>query len=274
MLRGAIVALTTPFDGAGCVDEGALRAHVEWLVAAGVDGLMPCGTTGEGPLLDDGEVLAVVAATVSAAVGAVPVVAHVGRPGTETTRCLAAAALERGADAVSAVVPYYFPLAAEQIVAHYETLIAAIAPAPLLLYVIPGHTGNDLAETEAETLLRAGAAGLKDSSKSLERHAEYVGAAARSRPDAAVLVGSDPLLVEARRLGGTGSVTAMANLVPGAIAALHRAADEGDWAAADVRQAEVLAERSLLGAGGTARATKRAIAAVIAGYPEHVRAPL
>ena len=54
MLRGAIVALTTPLDGAGCVDEGALRAHVEWLVAAGVDGLMPCGTTGEGPLLDDG----------------------------------------------------------------------------------------------------------------------------------------------------------------------------------------------------------------------------
>jgi 4-hydroxy-tetrahydrodipicolinate synthase len=274
MVRGAIVALTTPFDSAGRIDERALRAHVEWLVAEGVDGLMPCGTTGEGPLLDDEEVLAVVAATVSAAAGGVPIVAHVGRPGTEATCRLAETALERGADAVSAVVPYYYPLAAEQIVAHYETLIAAVAPAPLLLYVIPGHTGNDLAAADAATLLRAGAAGLKDSSKSLERHAEYVAAAQRARPDAAVLVGSDPLLVEARRLGGTGSVTAMANLVPGAIAALHRAADEGDWVAADACQAEVLAARSLLGPGGTARATKRAVAAVMPKYPEHVRAPL
>jgi dihydrodipicolinate synthase/N-acetylneuraminate lyase len=66
----------------------------------------------------------------------------------------------------------------------------------------------------------------------------------------------------------------MANLVPGAIAALHRAADDGAWAAADARQDEVLAARSLLGAGGTARATKRAVAAVIPGYPENVRAPL
>jgi 4-hydroxy-tetrahydrodipicolinate synthase len=274
MMRGAIVALTTPFDSAGRIDEGALRAHVEWLVAEGADGLMPCGTTGEGPLLEDGEVLAVVAATVAAAAGAVPVVAHVGRPGTEATRRLAEAALRLGAGAVSAVVPYYYPLAAEHVVAHYETLIAAVSPAPLLLYVIPGHTGNDLAAADAETLLRAGAAGLKDSSKSLDRHAEYVAAAQASRPGAAILVGSDPLLVEARRLGGTGSVTAMANLVPGVIAALHRAADEDDWAAADVCQAEVVAARLLLDAGGTARATKRALSAVVPGYPGYVRAPL
>src|SRR4051794_29022100 len=176
MLRGGMVALATPFDEAGRVDPGALRAHVEWLVEQGVDGLMPCGTTGEGALLDDAEALAVVGLTIEAAGGAVPVLAHVGRPGTEATRQLAAAALDLGADAVSAVVPYYFPLDEEQVVAHYETLVAALAPAPLLAYVIPGHTGNDLAADAFAQVLAAGAAGLKDSTKSLERHAEYVAA--------------------------------------------------------------------------------------------------
>ncbi|MDX6503450.1 MAG: hypothetical protein QOE29_575 [Gaiellaceae bacterium] len=266
--------MTTPFDGRGRVDVVALRTHVEWLVAEGADALMPCGTTGEGALLDDGEVLAVVGLTVEAAAGAVPVVAHVGRPGTEATRLLALAALELGAAAVSAVVPYYFPLDAEQVLTHYETLIAAVAPAPLLVYVIPGHTGNDLDAAGMERLLRAGAAGLKDSSKSLERHAEYVGAARASGRDVAVLVGSDPLLAEARRLGGTGSVTAMANIVPGTIAALHRAADSGNWAEAEALQEEVLAARARLGPGGTARATKRAVAAALPEYPLRVRAPL
>jgi 4-hydroxy-tetrahydrodipicolinate synthase len=267
MLRGGMVAMTTPFDSRGRVDVVALRTHVEWLVAQGADALMPCGTTGEGALLDDGEVLAVVGLTVEAAAGAVPVVAHVGRPGTEATRLLALAALELGADAVSAVVPYYFPLDAAQVVTHYETLIAAVAPAPLLVYVIPGHTGNDLDAAGMERLLRAGAAGLKDSSKSLERHAEYVGAARASGRDVAVLVGSDPLLAEARRLGGTGSVTAT-------IAALHRAADSGNWAEVEALQEEVLAARARLGPGGTARATKRAVAAALPEYPLHVRAPL
>jgi 4-hydroxy-tetrahydrodipicolinate synthase len=269
-----MVALTTPFAQDGTVDVRALRAHVEWLVAEGADGLMPCGTTGEGALLTEGEISVVVETVVEATAGAIPVVAHVGRPGTEATRRLAETALGLGADAVSAVVPYYFPLAPEQVVAHYETLIAALAPAPFLVYVIPGHTLNDCAAPEVEHLLRAGAAGLKDSTKSIERHAEYVAAARAARHDAAVLVGSDPLLAEARRVGGTGSVTAMANVVPGLISALHAAADTGDWDAVAARQDEVLAARGALGPGGTARATKRAVAERVPGYPAGVRAPL
>jgi 4-hydroxy-tetrahydrodipicolinate synthase len=269
-----MVALTTPFAPDGTVDTRALRAHVEWLVAEGADGLMPCGTTGEGALLSDGEVSVVVEATVEAVAGAIPVIAHVGRPGTEATRRLAEAALSLGATAVSAVVPYYFPLAPEQVVAHYETLISALAPAPLLVYVIPGYTLNDCGAAEMEHLLRAGAVGLKDSSKSIERHAEFVAAAQAARPDAAVLVGSDTLLAEGRRIGGTGSVTAMANLLPGAISALHAAADAGDWAAVAARQDEVTAARDATPPGGTALSTKRAVARHVAGYPEAVRAPL
>jgi 4-hydroxy-tetrahydrodipicolinate synthase len=274
MLRGGLVALTTPFAPDGTVDVRALRAHVEWLVAEGADGLMPCGTTGEGALLSDGEVSVVVETVAEAVAGAVPIVAHIGRPGTEATRRLADAALTLGATAVSAVVPYYFPLEPEQVVAHYETLVAALAPAPLLVYVIPSHGLNDCAAREMEVLLRGGVVGLKDSTKSIDRHAEYVAAARAARLDAAVLVGSDPLVAEARRIGGTGSVTAMANVVPAAISALHAAADAGDWAAVAARHDEVLSARDALPPGGTAAATKRAVAELVPGYPTAVRAPL
>jgi len=274
-MHGALVALTTPFTADGSVDLDALGRHVERLVADGIDGVMPCGTTGEGALLEDDEVVAVTRRVVEAAAGAVPVVAHVGRPGTAATLRLAEAALATGADAVSAVVPYYFPLPGERIVAHYEVLAGGLAGAPLLVYVIPSHALNDLGAGDFETLLRAGVAGLKDSTKSLQRHREYVAAArASERVDAAVLVGSDTLLVEARRSGGSGSVTAMGNLMPAELSALQRAADIGDWDEAERLQGLVVDARAQLGPGGTARATKRAIAAWLGDYPDHVRAPL
>jgi dihydrodipicolinate synthase/N-acetylneuraminate lyase len=99
-------------------------------------------------------------------------------------------------------------------------------------------------------------------------------ARASGRADVALLVGSDTLLVEARRSGGTGSVTAMANLAPATIAALHRAADAEDWPEAEQLQREVVDTRAQLGPGGTARATKQAIAAWLGDYPTAVRAPL
>src|SRR4051812_49476537 len=102
MLRGGMVALTTPFAQDGTVDVRALRAHVEWLVAEGADGLMPCGTTGEGALLSDGEVSGVVGTVVEAAAGGSPVVAHVGRPGTEAARRPAGAPARHRAGAAPA----------------------------------------------------------------------------------------------------------------------------------------------------------------------------
>ena len=84
-----IVALLTPFEENGGLDEAALAAHMDYLVSAGVDGVMPCGTTGEGPLLSDDDVTEVVRATCNAAAGRVPVLAHVGRPGTPSTLALA-----------------------------------------------------------------------------------------------------------------------------------------------------------------------------------------
>src|SRR3954451_2636255 len=139
-----IVALLTPYErGGGGGDEGAMRAHVDWLVEAGIDGLMPCGTTGEGPLLADDEVAAVVRAAVAAADGRVPVLAHIGRPGTAPTVALARRAVEDGAAAVAAIVPYYYAVPDDLVRAHSAALIEDV-DVPVYAYTIPSHTHRDL----------------------------------------------------------------------------------------------------------------------------------
>lgn len=101
------VALLTPFTTSGDVALGALAMHTEFLIAHGVTSLMPCGTTGEGALLEPREVVDVVRCVAHAASGRAQVLAHVGRPSTRETVALAQRMLEVGVAAVSAVVPYY-----------------------------------------------------------------------------------------------------------------------------------------------------------------------
>ena len=160
-----VVALLTPYDDGGAPDHGALRAHVDLLVEAGVDALMPGGTTGEGALLGDDEVAGVVRATVAAADARVPVLAHVGRPGTATTLALAHRAIADGAVAVAAVVPYYYTASDDQIRAHFGALIEGVG-APVYGYTIPSHTHRELEPGLLERLIGDGLAGLKDSTKS------------------------------------------------------------------------------------------------------------
>ena len=108
-VRGVIVPLLTPLSRDGeQVDERALQAHVEWLVKQGVHGLMPCGTTGEGPLLTQAEREIITEIVADAAAGRVPVIAHVGAITTQETVELAEHAAAVGVAAISAITPYYF----------------------------------------------------------------------------------------------------------------------------------------------------------------------
>src|SRR5919202_608975 len=184
-----VVALLTPYDDAGAPDPGALRAHVDLLVEAGVDALMPCGTTGEGPLLSDDEVAAVVRHTVAAADGRVPVLAHVGRPGTAPTLALARRALADGAAAVSAVVPYYYAAGDDAIRAHYGALLDGV-DAPVYAYTIPSHTHRELEPALLERLVADGLAGLKDSTKSPERQRQYAAVARAAGGSFALFTGT------------------------------------------------------------------------------------
>jgi dihydrodipicolinate synthase/N-acetylneuraminate lyase len=268
-----VVALLTPYDRGGGVDEAALRAHVDLLVEAGVDALMPGGTTGEGPLLSDGELTAMVRATVAAADGRVPVLAHVGRPGTAPTLALAQRAVADGAAAVAAIVPYYYALADDQVRAHYGALIEG-AGAPVYGYTIPSHTHRELEPALLEQLIGDGLAGLKDSTKSSECHREYVVAVRAAGAPFALYTGTAPLMAEALREGSAGAVLALANLHPGPCVALARAVRDGREDDVERLQAELAAHDAQLRAAGGIPALKRAVAERVAGYPAEVRGPL
>ena len=263
-----VVALLTPFGRDGHPDAAALSEHVEHLIEDGVDGLMPCGTTGEGPLLTEAEVAAVVVAVVEAARGRIPTLAHVGRPDTAGTTRLARRALADGADGVSAVVPYYYALEDAQIVAHYRALIEVAEGTPAYAYTIPARKGNELSVEAARSLALDGLAGIKDSTKSLERHREYLDTGL------AVLMGSDGLVAEALSAGAAGCVSAVANVRPDLLLRLKEAFAAGRDDEASAAQEELSALRADLSRDRPLAGLKRAAAERITGYPSAVRAPV
>src|SRR5215831_7381977 len=169
---------------------------------------MPAGTTGEGPLLDDAELLALVECAVAKTDGRARVVAQLGRPGTAATAELVPRALELGADAAAAVVPSYYALSDEALLRHYRQLLAAAAGRDLYAYTIPARTGNELSAGVVRRLGTEGLRGVKDSTKSWERHLEYLDCGVD------VLIGTDSLVVDSLRAGSAGCVSALANVRP------------------------------------------------------------
>lgn len=251
-----VVALLTPFASRGDVDQGALDAHLEFLLQSGVDAVMPAGTTGEGPLLDDAELIALVSRIVAKTEGRLRVVAHIGRPATAATAELVRQALhELHADAASAVVPYYYALSDDEVLRHFQALLAAADGGDLYAYTIPARTGNELSADVVRRLGADGLKGVKDSTKSWQRHLDYLECGVD------VLIGTDSLAVDSIRAGSAGCVSALANVRPDL---LCRARDGDD----------VQAEISELRARLPFAALKRELAGLIPGYPTGYRAPL
>jgi 4-hydroxy-tetrahydrodipicolinate synthase len=272
-----VVALLTPFTEAGAIDEEALGGHLEALIEAGVDAVMPAGTTGEGPLLDEDEVVDLVALAVATARGRIPVMAHVGRMSTRATVRLAERAVAAGASAVSAVVPAYYPLEEEQVIRHYRALLRASPASRAYAYTIPARTGNDLSPEAARTLADEGLAGVKDSTKSLERHLSYL-QVARDHPGFEVLMGSDGMVLPALDAGASGCVSAVANVRPDVLVRLSGAFVDGDQRVAEDAQGDLSRLREELSQGSTLQklkeATSRALQARGIRYPTQGRAPL
>jgi dihydrodipicolinate synthase/N-acetylneuraminate lyase len=202
------------------------------------------------------------------------VLAQVGAPGTAETIARLGAATAAGADAAAAVGPYYYHLTQEQLLAHYRALLAAAGPTPLLAYNIPSRTVNDLLPPMIATLAREGLAGIKDSTKSLERLGEYL-AAAPQEAAFEVFAGSDSLAAPARRAGAHGIVSAIANADPGLLRAVRDAPDDD---ALEHAQQALTARRSEIQRDGSLATLKSATAARLdtAGirYPTAMRAPL
>ena len=259
VLRGVIPPVLTPLKDHGReVDEGSLRALVEWLVGKGVNGLMPCGTTGEGPLLSVAERKRVLEVVIAAAGGRVPVIAHVGTLATHETIELARHAWSCGAAALSVVTPYYFPLPESALIEHFCRVADAVADAPVFLYNIPQCTGNALSRPVVEAIVErcANVIGIKDSSGDLDTLTGFIGLRGG---EFQVVCGSDALLLKALGAGAWGGVSGNANVFPEVAVDLFRAFWSGDQDGARRQQGLLDQVRESLHDGGSLSLMKRVL---------------
>ena len=225
---GVYTALVTPFTEDGsAVDIEALEALVDSQIAAGVSGLIPCGTTGEAPTLSEAEFLEVIKRTVSTARGRVPVIAGAGSFSTAKAVQSCRAAIEAGADAVMTVNPYYNRPTQAGLLEHVATIAASLS-APVILYNHPLRTGVDLsaATTQAICERSPNVIGIKDATGNVVRCQELI---SRLGDRLLVMSGDDALALPMIACGARGLISTTSNLYPAEVSEVCRHALEGRW---------------------------------------------
>jgi 4-hydroxy-tetrahydrodipicolinate synthase len=228
MFTGVITALVTPFRGDN-LDEEALRRLVEEQIAAGIDGLVPTGTTGESPTLTNEEHLRVIQVVIEAAKKRVPVIAGTGSNSTAEAIEMSKAAKRLGADGLLLVTPYYNRPGQEHLYRHFKAVIEA-APLPSVLYNVPGRTACDLLpETIARLAELREVVAVKEATGSALRASQII---ARVGDRLAVLSGDDATAFPLYALGGKGVISVVSNVAPALMSAMWDAAAAGDWAKA------------------------------------------
>lgn len=229
MFKGSIVALVTPMNSDGSIDEESLRKLIEFHIEQGTDAIVAMGTTGESATLDEKEHCHVIRLVVSFVDSRVPVIAGTGANSTseaiELTRCAA----EAGADACLLVTPYYNKPTQEGLVLHYKAIAAAV-DIPQILYNVPGRTAcNMLPETVAKLKDVPNIVGVKDATGDLA-----VGKALIALADEnfAVYSGDDETSCELILMGAKGTISVTANVAPSLVHQMCEKALAGDAEAA------------------------------------------
>ena len=223
MLSGSLVAIVTPFRN-GRLDERALGDLIEWQIGQGTDGIVPCGTTGESATLTHEEHHQVVAFTVQAVRGRVPVIAGTGSNSTEEAIALTREAKKAGVNAALLITPYYNKPTQEGLYQHYKAVTEAV-DLPLVLYNIPGRTSvNLLPSTVTRLASFPNIVAIKEGSGSVQQSADIL----QSCGDRiVVLSGDDALTLPLMALGAKGVIAVTANVAPAEMAALVDAAAAG-----------------------------------------------
>src|SRR5216683_1161950 len=225
MFNGALTALVTPFRD-GSVDEPALRDLIEWQIHCGIDGLVPCGSTGESATLSHAEHDTVIRITIDQTRKRVPVVAGTGSNSTAEAIRLTAAAREMGADGALLISPYYNRPTQDGIFRHYKT-IAASVDLPMLVYNIPVRTGSNIApETFARLAEIKNIVGVKEASASMDQSSDILQLCGERL---AIFSGDDALTVPLIALGARGVMSTCSNIVPREMHDLADAAVAGDF---------------------------------------------
>ena len=225
MFAGSMVALVTPFRD-GKVDWASLDALVEFHVANGTHGIVPCGTTGESATLSHEEHDHVIKAVIKAANKRVPVIAGTGSNATEEAIQLTRGAEKSGAEGALMISPYYNRPTQEGIYQHYKKVAESVG-IPIIIYNIPGRTGSKI---EPETLARLAeiknVAGVKEATGSVDQAIDVI----RLCGDRlAVYSGEDSLTLSLMALGGKGVISTVANIAPSEMSQLTEACLGGNW---------------------------------------------
>ena len=269
VLDGVIVALLTPVDREGRVDHGALRQLVERVVARGVTGVSPLGSTGEGYSLGLEQRLAVVDTVAGAVPAGMPVIPGVFAHNHEQALAEIAAYADHGGTAVLVAPPGYYQLGAAEQEAYFSR-VADTAALPLVLYNIPVFTKVQIAPSAAVALAsHPRVAGLKDSGRDLGYAAELLDAVAAvgTAADFSILTGTDSMLVSYMLAGARGAICASANLVPELVLAVYGAVRAGKLDDALCHEAKLRAVNTACGAGALPAAFKAAVANTGIGEP-------
>jgi 4-hydroxy-tetrahydrodipicolinate synthase len=234
---GCGTALVTPFRRDQSLDESTLRKLVRRQIEAGINFLVPCGTTGESPTLSRAEHLRVVEITVEEAKGRVPVLGGAGGYNTHEVIELARELERIGVDGILSVTPYYNKPTQEGLFQHYKAIASAV-PLPIVVYSVQGRTGVNV---EPSTLARLAQieniVGVKEASGNISQMANVLH---EVPPGFAVLSGDDAITIPLIALGGRGIISVVSNEIPSEMTQLAQAALRGDYDTARQLQARYL----------------------------------
>lgn len=228
MFKGSITALITPFRD-GAIDEAAFRKLIDWQIAEGSNGVVPCGTTGESPTLSHQEHRRVTEICIETVNKRVPVIAGCGSNSTTEAIGLTQHAQEAGADAALVVTPYYNKPTQEGLFRHFQAIHDA-TDLPIIIYNIPGRSAVDMTvETMARLAALPRIVGVKDATADLGRATRQRNACG---PDFCMLSGEDITALGFNAHGGQGCISVTSNIAPRLCAEFQALTLKGDYAAA------------------------------------------
>ncbi len=223
MFEGAYTAIVTPFNKDGQVDYGKLRALIDLQIKAGIDGIVPVGTTGESPTVDVAEHEKIIEVTIEACRGKVKVIAGTGANSTAEAIDLTRHALAAGADGTLQVTPYYNKPNQEGLYRHFSAV--ADLGLPVVLYNVPGRSSREIdIATIARLSKHPKVVCVKEAGGSVDRVTQILRACTIT-----VLSGDDSLTLPMMAMGGKGIISVASNIAPKAVADMVHAAAAGRW---------------------------------------------
>jgi 4-hydroxy-tetrahydrodipicolinate synthase len=230
--RGAFTALITPMKDSGDVDYDGFRRLIEFQIAEGIDGILPLGTTGETPTLDETEEEPLIKIAVETAKGKIPVMVGTGSNDTKHMVLYTERAKRLGADAALVVTPYYNKPNDEGLIRHFEA--AAAVGLPVIVYNIASRTGRNIPTPLMEKIARIpGIAGVKEASGDINQMGDVIREVAVPAMASGrrfwVLSGDDAMTMPLMALGGDGVISVVSNVLPAKVKAMVSACIKGDF---------------------------------------------